>query len=78
MVFIIINKINQKIEEYLQKILEKDEISKEEFDILVAYRNMEESREAMKQGMAALTSSMNVPADVKHVPLAVYDEKEVY
>lgn len=77
MVFTIISKINQKIEEYLQKILEKDEISKEEFDVLVAYRNMEESREAMKLSMAAITSSMGVPADVKHVPLAAYDEKEV-
>lgn len=77
MVFTIISKINQKIEEYLQKILEKDEISKEEFDVLVAYRNMEESREAMKLSVAAITSSMGVPADVKHVPLAVYDEKEV-
>lgn len=77
MVFTIISKINQKIEEYLQKILEKDEISKEEFDVLVAYRNMEESREAMKLSMAAFTSSMGAPADVKHVPLAAYDEKEV-
>lgn len=77
MVFTIISKINQKIEEYLQKILEKDEISKEEFDVLVAYRNMEESREAMKLSMAAITSSMGAPADVKHVPLAAYDEKEV-
>lgn len=77
MVFTIISKINQKIEEYLQKILEKDEISKEEFDVLVAYRNMEESREAMQLSMAAITSSMGAPADVKHVPLAAYDEKEV-
>lgn len=75
--FTIINKINQKIEEYLQKILEKDEISKEEFDVLVAYRNMEESRDAMMLSVAALTSSMGAPADVKHVPLAAYDEKEV-
>ena len=72
-----IEKINRKIEEYLQKILDKDEISKEEFDVLVAYRNMEESREAMKLSMAALTSSMGAPADVKHVPMAAYDEKEV-
>ena len=72
-----IEKINRKIEEYLQKILDKDEISKEEFDVLVAYRNMKESREAMKLSMAALTSSMGAPAGVKHVPLAAYDEKEV-
>lgn len=51
-----IDKINQKIDEYLQKILAKDEISKEEFDLLVAYRNAEESRSMMKQSMEMLQS----------------------
>lgn len=69
-----IDKINRKIDEYLQNILDKDEISKEEFDLLVAYRNAEESRSMMKQSMEML---QNVNALGAMMPTGVTIDTEV-
>ncbi|MBQ8616257.1 MAG: hypothetical protein IJ418_02210 [Clostridia bacterium] len=60
-----IEKINEKIEKYLQGVLEKDAITREEFELLVSYRNTEESRMAMKKSMEMLNSmtAITLPLD---------------
>lgn len=72
-----LEKISEKINAYLQAVIDKDVITREDFDLLVAYRNAEESREMMRASMAALESSMGRKTDVIHAPMAVYDEREV-
>lgn len=72
-----LEKISEKINAYLQAAIDKDVITREDFDLLVAYRNAEESREMMRASMAALKDSMGRQTDVIHAPMAVYDEREV-
>lgn len=72
-----LEKINEKINAYLQAVLDKDVITKEDFDLLVFYRNAEESREMMRASMSALQGNMGRQADVIHTPMAAYDEREV-
>lgn len=72
-----LEKINEKINAYLQAVLDKDVITKEDFDLLVFYRNAEESREMMRTSMAALQGNMGRQTDVIHAPMAAYDEREV-
>lgn len=72
-----LEKISEKINAYLQAVIDKDVITREDFDLLVAYRNAEESREMMRASMAALKDNLGRQADVIHAPMAVYDEREV-
>lgn len=72
-----LEKISEKINAYLQAVIGKDVITREDFDLLVAYRNAEESREMMRASMAALQGNMGRQMDVIHAPMAVYDEREV-
>ena len=72
-----LDRINAKIEEYLQHIVDKPDITREEFHLLVSYRDTEEARRMARMSMETLRSTIkSASAGTVNVPLSVYDERE--
>ena len=59
-----IDEVTNKIEAYVRSILYKEQISREEFDLLVNYRTIEEGRAAIRAGMEALHAVRDMPCIV--------------
>ena len=61
-----LDKVTGKIEAYIQAIVDKAEISREEFDLLMSYRATEEARSMLRESMERMqalgVTGMGLPA----------------